>query len=77
MANIYDDVATLQEQVAALQTTVTLHNARRFVKEVFQCLQDSQSMLQEKSNWKLFQTVLHLMNLNGFRFTCALKFKEV
>lgn len=28
MANIYDDVATLQEQVAALQTTVTLHNAR-------------------------------------------------
>lgn len=28
MANIYDDVATLQEQVAALQMTVTLHNAR-------------------------------------------------
>lgn len=28
MSNIYDDVATLQEQVAALQTTATLHNAR-------------------------------------------------
>ena len=31
MVNIYDDVATLQEQVAALQTTATSHNAR-FVK---------------------------------------------
>lgn len=28
MSNIYDDVATLQERVAALQTTATLHNAR-------------------------------------------------